>query len=569
MSLLIKALDKAQEEAQTAKIKQAKADQIEAEKALQSKSAIVDIDAGVSENSIDKSIKRRPIDLEPVTNVTDTNAPKTAVNAASEKVAAATALELELSPNHQSGPEIINAEFNTNGDNSVEIKAAKPVGTDIRKPQNYSASNFDSLSFNSTSKASASSLNAAKANAPKTSTAKANANAANTTTTGATKIDAANVFAAKRIEANHQNSKLALIAGVGLLALVAMGTYLYQFIDTTPDVVIARRPAKLPAALSQAQPAPNAQPVEAITDNATAPTKALSEAQASSQQVVAAQNLPEFSEKPADKLIKNQSAIDALRLTQNEVTNQYKNAEKNIDKNENINEDTFNIVDIEKSTIKKLTKSKQNESNPVEIVSKSASIQVSKASTQASINPVLMSAYDAYNAGKDAEAIKLYKQVLQRDVRNVDALLGLGAIAQRQGRVLDANGWYGKVLEVDPKNSFALTAILESQPQNSAINNESRIKSMLAKQPDDANLHATLGNFYADVNQWSLAQQAYFDAYRLNASADNAFNLAVSLDQLGKPKLALPYYQRALLLVQSTSANFDKAALEARISAIQ
>jgi hypothetical protein len=33
--------------------------------------------------------------------------------------------------------------------------------------------------------------------------------------------------------------------------------------------------------------------------------------------------------------------------------------------------------------------------------------------------------------------------------------------------------------------------------------------------------------------------------------------------------LALPYYQRALLLSQSTRSNIDKAALEARIAAIQ
>jgi uncharacterized protein HemY len=81
-------------------------------------------------------------------------------------------------------------------------------------------------------------------------------------------------------------------------------------------------------------------------------------------------------------------------------------------------------------------------------------------------------------------------------------------------------------------------------------------------------LHVALGNLYAEHNQWALAQQAYFDAYSLNASAENAFNLAVSLDQMGKPKLALPYYQHALALLANNS-NIDKAALEARIAAIQ
>ena len=184
-----------------------------------------------------------------------------------------------------------------------------------------------------------------------------------------------------------------------------------------------------------------------------------------------------------------------------------------------------------------------------------------------------MSAYEAYNAGKDAEAQKLYKQVLQRDVRNVDALLGLGAIASRQGRVADANGWYGKVLEVEPRNSLAQSALLDNQLQTNqsqgiTLDAESRLKNMLAKQPNDANLYVALGNLYAEQNQWASAQQAYFDAYSLNSNADNAFNLAVSLDQMGKPKLALPYYRRALEQA-SSSSNIDIAALEARIAAIQ
>ena len=152
--------------------------------------------------------------------------------------------------------------------------------------------------------------------------------------------------------------------------------------------------------------------------------------------------------------------------------------------------------------------------------------------------------------------------------RNVDALLGLGAIASRQGRVADANGWFSKVLEVDPRNSVAQAAMLDNPPQGNEVNNESHIKNMLAKHPDDANLHGALGNLYAQQNQWPAAQQAYFDAYSLNGSADNAFNLAVSLDQMGKPKLALPYYQRALAQATGTS-DIDKAALEARIAAIQ
>jgi len=98
---------------------------------------------------------------------------------------------------------------------------------------------------------------------------------------------------------------------------------------------------------------------------------------------------------------------------------------------------------------------------------------------------------------------------------------------------------------------------------------------MLAQQPEAANLHAALGNLYATQNQWPLAQAAYFNASRYAPnSADYAFNLAVSLDHLGKPGLALAQYQRALELLNNSgdalgASNLDKAQLEARIQTLQ
>jgi len=60
------------------------------------------------------------------------------------------------------------------------------------------------------------------------------------------------------------------------------------------------------------------------------------------------------------------------------------------------------------------------------------------------VDPTLMAAYQAFTRGEDVAAQQQYRQVLQRDVHNVDALLGMAAIAQRQGRNADAAGWYQK-----------------------------------------------------------------------------------------------------------------------------
>ncbi len=145
------------------------------------------------------------------------------------------------------------------------------------------------------------------------------------------------------------------------------------------------------------------------------------------------------------------------------------------------------------------------------------------------VSPVLLSAYQAFMNGDDVTAQRSYRQVLQSDIRNVDALLGMAAIAARQGRNDDASGWYGKVLEVEPRNTVALSALAANNSQADPVATESRIKNLIAQQPEAAYLRQALGNLYADRGQWPAAQQAYFDAFHLDANnAEYAFNLAVS-----------------------------------------
>jgi tetratricopeptide (TPR) repeat protein len=357
---------------------------------------------------------------------------------------------------------------------------------------------------------------------------------------------AATVFAAKRFDATHQNTKLVIIAGIGLIVLLAMGIYYYQFIDSAPPV--RALPSRTPQIAVSSNPMPSP-PRPIVEESVSQVTPIQLEVKESPKSDISQTVEHKAPVKVAQKqnIIKSKIAEDVVINTEN-----------TLDSNEVIVAPTkkntkLNIVKMDKA-----------------IASESASIQVSQSKPQDAINPLVLRAYDAYYAGKDNEAQKLYKQALQRDGLNVDALLGLGAIASRQGRIADAGGWYRKVLELDPKNTTALAALADVQELQDPQMGESRLKSLLAKSPNDANLNAALGNLYADQNQWSAAQQAYFEAYRLNESADNAFNLAVSLDQMGKPKLALPYYQQALQMAQQSSANnIDKAALEARIAAIQ
>lgn len=364
---------------------------------------------------------------------------------------------------------------------------------------------------------------------------------------------AAKVFVANK-EAKAPSSKFALISlGVVGALLVLLGLQGYDYFKrlTTPNVVVLKPSAPQPQVA-----------VVAPSTNAAIPTE---------------------TETPAPEVsIQEQQAVNQVNESNSLDTKAglavFRN--KTLDKS-NVVEDVIE-AEPKKPSTKKANKNSEAVSDatdisyaePVNSKQKPLTL-ISKVQSQG-VDPTLLAAYQAFTRGEDASAQQQYRQVLQRDVRNVDALLGMAAIAQRQGRDADAQGWYQKVLEIEPRNSIAQTAIISRQTNidganTDAVGTESRIKSMIAQQPEGANLHAALGNLYAEQNQWPSAQEAYFNASRLAPNnADYAFNLAISLDQMGKSSLALKQYQRALdLLNKSGGTSPDRAQLEARIRELQ
>jgi tetratricopeptide (TPR) repeat protein len=181
-----------------------------------------------------------------------------------------------------------------------------------------------------------------------------------------------------------------------------------------------------------------------------------------------------------------------------------------------------------------------------------------------------VAAYQAFQAGDDATAGQLYRQLLQSDPRNIDVLLSLAAVAARQDHADEAVKDYQRVLELDPNNNIAQEGLIVLLGQTNPTRSVSQLKTMIAQQPNSAYLYAALGGVYADQNQWPDAQQAYFQALNIEPkNAEYAFNLAVSLDQLKKPDLALNYYQQALALLDKQGGSIDKTTLENRINQLR
>jgi len=163
-----------------------------------------------------------------------------------------------------------------------------------------------------------------------------------------------------------------------------------------------------------------------------------------------------------------------------------------------------------------------------------------------------------------------YEKALTSDPNNVDALLALAAIAQRQGRAGDADRYLQRAIEADPRSPAALAAVLGSNAGGDPQVNESRLKSLLTAQPESGPLNFALGNLYARQARWSEAQQAYFNAVAADAdNPDYLFNLAVSLDQLRQAKLAAQHYRLALEAAQQRPAAFDRERVKLRLNELQ
>jgi Tfp pilus assembly protein PilF len=183
------------------------------------------------------------------------------------------------------------------------------------------------------------------------------------------------------------------------------------------------------------------------------------------------------------------------------------------------------------------------------------------------VHPQVSAGYAAYQAGDLAKARAEYQQALREEPANRDALLGLAAVEMRAQRYDAADGYYQKVLQADPRDPHAQAGVVALRGQQlDPVQVESRVKSLLAADRNSTVLQFTLGNQYAQQGRWAEAQQAYFKAFAADPdNPDFAFNLAVSLDQLHQPRLALEYYRRALVLAEKRSPGFSLDGARTRV----
>ena len=209
--------------------------------------------------------------------------------------------------------------------------------------------------------------------------------------------------------------------------------------------------------------------------------------------------------------------------------------------------------------------SARTRANPVRGAARPETTTIAITPAAAQLDPAIERAYSLYQRG-DIDGARIdYQRAIERDPLNRDALLGLAAIDVRSRNFDTAELRYLKLLELNPRDTFALGALIGLQGNVDAVQSESRIKSLVAGQPEATHLYFTLGNLYGSQSRWPEAQDAYFKAYSADPeNADYAFNLAVSLDQLRQRKPAAEYYRKAAALAAVRPAGFDRNLAETR-----
>ena len=207
---------------------------------------------------------------------------------------------------------------------------------------------------------------------------------------------------------------------------------------------------------------------------------------------------------------------------------------------------------------------------PKKIIKKvSKPISFTKKVVEDPIELLIRDAYEAFQSEEYKLSESLYKKVLQREDKNRDALLGLAAIGVKQQRYEYARQKYLSLLKLNPKDSIAHAGLSTIEKKVDPQLSESQLKFMLREQPDAAHLYFALGSLYAKQERWPEAQSAFFSSWSSESNnADYTYNLAVSLDHLGKQDKAKDFYELSIKLHKLKGGNFSLHDAQARVDVL-
>jgi predicted O-linked N-acetylglucosamine transferase (SPINDLY family) len=162
----------------------------------------------------------------------------------------------------------------------------------------------------------------------------------------------------------------------------------------------------------------------------------------------------------------------------------------------------------------------------------------------------LESGLSHHNAGRLAEAQRIYRQILSQQPDHADALHLLGVLAGQTGRLDSAVELIRRAIRLRPDLADAyinLGVVLKANGQlDEAI---ACYRQAIRLSPDLAEVHSNLGNALQDKEQLDEAIAAYRQAIRLKPdNAEAHYNLGHALNKIGRLDEAVSCNRQAVRL---------------------
>jgi tetratricopeptide (TPR) repeat protein len=224
-------------------------------------------------------------------------------------------------------------------------------------------------------------------------------------------------------------------------------------------------------------------------------------------------------------------------------------------------------LEVATNTVAKTKNSENRLAKPGISQQANKALSVQRAEKRDPVSETLERGWLAYQKKDYTTSKREYKKVLESEPNNHDALLGMAAVSLQQQELEAARDIYFKLLERDPRDPHAHAGLANIAQIVGANLSVSKLKQLIEYRPDDAHLQFALGNVYVQNKSWPEAQQAFFNAWKADSSnADYAYNLAVSLDQLGKHREAKAYYEDSLKLATGKNISFSPDAVKSRLA---
>ncbi len=159
----------------------------------------------------------------------------------------------------------------------------------------------------------------------------------------------------------------------------------------------------------------------------------------------------------------------------------------------------------------------------------------------------LQMAHDALTAGQTEGASALYKQVLEHDPQNKQALFGLAASYHKRGQLDQARDTYLQVLKLDEKYEPAINNMLMLAREEGPDEALQQLFKLEQSNPEFSPIPAQIGMLYFERND--LEQAAKYLTRAIILAPENLnyrYNLAVVLDKMGRTDQAARLYTQLI-----------------------